>query len=86
MNIEDIIINDTNDDIIDFVYDLASKEYNCRDEYTKKFTELRKKYKQNPKKTEILRVYRELVNKDELKENSSFYKFSIKKIGKSSIL
>ena len=84
MNIEDIIINDTNDDIIDFVYDLASKEYNCRNDYTKEFTELRKKYKQNPKKTEILRVYRELVNKNELKENSSFYKFSIKKIGKSS--
>ena len=72
MNIEDIIINDTNDDIIDFVYDLASKEYNCRNDYTKEFTELRKKYKQNPKKTEILRVYRELVNKNELKENSSF--------------
>jgi ELP3 family radical SAM enzyme/protein acetyltransferase len=84
MNIEDLVINDENDTIIDFVTDFASLEYSSRDEYTKEFTELRKKYKINPRKTLILKTYRELVNEGVIEPNPSFYKFSIKKIGKSS--
>ena len=84
MDIEDIVTNDQNDTIIDFVTDLASEEYKERINYEKKFVELRKKYKINPKKTDIIRTYRSLIEDGSIEANSNFYKFSIKKIGKSS--
>ena len=84
MNIEDLVINDQHDTIIDFVTDLSYPDYSTRDEYTKKFTELRKIYKINPRKTEILKVYRELLNEGVIEPNPTFYKYAVKKIGKSS--
>ena len=85
MNIEDIFTNDKQKNIlINYVKDLVSYDYQTKEEYNKKFLELRKKYKFNPKKTDLLRTYRNLLETQQIKENSSFYKFSIKKIGKSS--
>ena len=85
MNIEDIFSNDKQKNIlINYVKDLVSYDYQTKEEYNKKFLELRKKYKFNPKKTDLLRTYRNLLETQQIKENSSFYKFSIKKIGKSS--
>ena len=60
-----------------FVKDFISDDYKSKEEYNKKFVELRKKYKFNPKKTDLLRTYRNLLETQQIKENSSFYKFSI---------
>ena len=43
MDIEDIITNDQNDTIIDFVTDLSYDKYSDRKEYEKKFVELKEK-------------------------------------------
>tara|TARA_Y100001958_G_C21246059_1_gene576213 strand:- start:1693 stop:3744 length:2052 start_codon:yes stop_codon:yes gene_type:complete len=84
MDIEDIVTNDQHDTIIDFVTDLSYDKYNHRKEYEKKFVELRKKYRMNPKKTEIVKIYRSLVEEGSIEPNPEFYKYSIKKQGKSS--
>ena len=67
-----------------FVKEFAKFNFNERSEYQKKFTELRKIYKINPKKTVILKFYRKLVDDKVILPNHRFYNFSIKKIGKSS--
>jgi len=67
-----------------FVKEFATFDFENRDIYQKKFTVLRKKYKINPKKTVILKIYRKLVDDKVILPNHQFYKFSIKKIGKSS--
>ena len=70
--------------IIDFVKEFAILNFDTRDEYQTQFKILRKKYKVCPKKTIILKIYRKLVDDKVILPNNQFYKFSIKKIGKSS--
>jgi ELP3 family radical SAM enzyme/protein acetyltransferase len=67
-----------------FIKEFATFDFETRDIYQKKFIILRKKYKINPKKTLILKIYRKLVDDKVILPNHQFYKFSIKKIGKSS--
>ena len=80
MDIEDIIQNQNK---INFVKDLSLKQYLNRDEYDKEFKLLRKKYKCNIKKTDILKIYNDLIQKKIIQQNQSMYEYSMKKIGKS---
>ena len=59
-------------------------EYNSRKEYDDKITSLRKKYKMVPKKTDIIKVYNNLVLSNKIKPHLTFYQYSLKKMGKSS--
>lgn len=81
MDIEDIINNNNDENIINYVKDLAYKEYKNRDEYDKEIIKLRKKYKLCLKKMQIRNNIKYL---DKNKISKSFLNFSLKKIGKSS--
>lgn len=82
MDIEDIVKNNINNkNKIKFVEELSNFNYNSRQEYDKKYTELRKKYKIIIKKTEIRKLIENI--KDKNKITSSFLEYSIKKRGKS---
>jgi histone acetyltransferase (RNA polymerase elongator complex component) len=68
----------------EYVIDMCKNEYYTRDDYDNRMKLLRKKYKMIPKKTDIIKTYNELLKENKVKSNLSFYKFSMKKMGKSS--
>ena len=79
MDIEDIIDNNKDKILLNFSKDLACKDYKTRKEYDSEFIKLRKKYKINPKKTDIRKNIKNIEYTTE-----SFLKYSLRKIGKSS--
>jgi len=82
MDIENIVKDHKDmDKIIEFTKELAYKTYSDRKSYDKYFTELRKKYKICPKKM-LIRDSIKYINKEKI--TSSFMKYSLRKIGKSS--
>jgi len=76
--------NEYSDKLNNYVSDMCSQSYKSRVDYDKITNNLRKKYKFVPKKTDILKSYNSLLKDGLIEPNPSFYKFSMKKIGKSS--
>tara|TARA_B110000208_G_C11792492_1_gene438131 strand:+ start:2081 stop:4102 length:2022 start_codon:yes stop_codon:yes gene_type:complete len=81
MEIEDLI---SDKKLVNFIKDLSKKEYSSRKEYDDMFRILRRKYKIVPSKSKILKIYKELLCRNEIKVNKSFKIYALKKVGKSS--
>jgi len=78
MDLEDIVFDKR---YIDFVEELSIVDYTDRKHYDKTFSQLRKKYKINPKKTDINKCVKKINQKN---ITQTFIDFSKRKIGKSS--
>tara|TARA_B100000745_G_C20119265_1_gene383196 strand:- start:874 stop:1071 length:198 start_codon:yes stop_codon:yes gene_type:complete len=59
-DIEDIFQQEKEKDCDDFCIGLCMDDYDSREDYNHKFQILRKKYKMNPKKTDLIRTYKKL--------------------------
>ena len=81
--IESLIRNETIVCCEDFVIELCSEEYDSKEEYNSMFQKMRKKYKMNPKKTDMIKTYKKLTNENKI-NNTSIYQYLLKKVGKSS--
>lgn len=77
--------NEYSEKLNNYVSDMCfDQSYESREDYDKQTNIFRKKYKFVPKKTDILKSYNSLLKEGLIEPNPSFYKFSMKKMGKSS--
>ena len=79
-DIENIIDNKS---IIDFGKDLFKNTFTSNEDYLKKYDKLKKKYKLCPNKPTLNKIYHKLLKNGEIKENTDFLKYSLKKRGRS---
>ena len=82
-DIEDILQQEKEKNCDDFCIELCMDNYDSREDYNHKFQFLRKKYKMNPKKTDLIRTYKKLDKENKIDE-TNVYQYLLKKIGKSS--
>jgi len=68
---------------IDFLKELLKHKFKSNQHYNEIFKNTRKKFKSCPSKPTLRKLYKELLLENKITENTSFYKYSIKKKGKS---
>ena len=80
-DIENIV---KNENLIKFAKNLFKCEFNSNEEYIKNYDIQKKKYKICPNKPTLNKLYFKLLKNGEIKENTSFLKYSLKKKVRSS--
>jgi len=80
-DIENIV---KNENLIKFAKDLFKCEFNSNEDYIKNYDIRKKKYKMCPNKPTLNKLYFKLLKNGEIKENTSFLKYSLKKKVRSS--
>ena len=76
-------IEDIQNKNIDFLKELLKHNFTSDKHYNEIFKNIRKQIKICPSKPTLRKLYKELLLENKIKENISFYKYSIKKKGKS---
>ena len=80
-DIENIV---KNENLKKFAKDLFKYEFNSNKDYIKNYDTLKKKYKLCPNKPTLNKLYFKLLKNGEIKENTSFLQYSLKKKVRSS--
>ena len=71
-DIEDILQQEKEKNCDDFCIELCMDNYDSREDYNHKFQFLRKKYKMNPKKTDLIRTYKKLDKENKIDETNVY--------------